>query len=88
MKHVLDIGRELVEDVDGTVDQDCVRSGDENSGACVVLIRPPEARHGGGSVVAQKLTIGRHHSPIITSAPDSVQKSVAHASLDGFTLGP
>ncbi len=88
MKHVLYVGREFMEDVDGAVDQNSIRSGNENSGACVVLIGPPKARDGGGSVVTQKLAVSGHHSSVIAPAPDRVEKSVTNPSLDGVSFRP
>src|SRR6202034_4077665 len=77
----LDVGAELVEDVDARSDQDRVRSRDEDRRSVVVLPRPPDARYGGRSVVAQKLAVRRHHAPAVVMTPDGVQKGIAQASL-------
>src|SRR5579863_10347949 len=72
-----DVGTEFVEDVDARVDEDRIRSRDEDRRSIVVLPRPPHARYRGRAIVAQKFTVGGHHASAVVMAPDLMQKCVA-----------
>src|SRR5580698_10455341 len=76
-----DVGAEFVKDIDARVDQDRVRSRDEDRRCVMVLVRPPQARDRGRAVVAQEFTIGGHHTSAVVMTPDGMQKCVAQASL-------
>ena len=79
MDPAFDVGAELVKEVDGSVDEDGIGASDEYGGCGVILIGPPLAGNGGGSVVAKEFAVGWHKSAVITVPPHRVKERVARA---------